>query len=377
MTSGKKLHIIHVTQTLYLGGLETFILEFCKHIDRNMYNVSVLCFNGYDEKHKEYLEAHGVPIYLITKQGRYDFRFFFRAAAFLKEKKVDIMHTHGGCFFYSSIVGKLAGIRSMVYTAHGMPIVSGFQIRIEDMLSCFLTDSIIAVSNEVADDMKSRLKAFTRKIEVIINGIDTDKFRSIADMTAMTERRKVYGLPQQRKIVGSVGRLENVKNYTMLLRAFAKVIQFYGNDAHLVLVGNGSEEENLKKFANELKIGERVSFLGLRYDLPDIYPLFDLFTLSSLTEGTSLSLLEAQSCGVPAIVTEVGGNSSIIKDGVNGFLCASGDHDTMAAKIHQLLNNDAERLKMKISAREKILTEFDMNSMMKKYLQVYHDCLQS
>ena len=369
----RKINVVHVTQYLEIGGLETFIMEFSKRIDKGAFTVSVLCLNGYDDNYRQSLEQCGIAVHLITKRSKYDLSFFFKTGRFLKRSSTDILHAHGGCFLYSTIMGKLGRVKKIIYTAHGMPVVQGLKTRIEEFLACFLTDKIIAVSDEIAYFTKARVKIYNKKIEIITNGIDPRKFCPCSDSKTISESKMFYGLPEKRKIIGSVGRLEGVKNYALLLKAHSELIYRYKNEVHLVLVGDGSKLGELQALARELSIEGNVSFLGMQYDLPRIYPLFDLFALSSLTEGTSISLLEAQSCGIPAVVTDVGGNSNVIADGVNGFLCPSCDHAAMAAKLDHLLRDDAAMKKMKSAARQAVLRGFDMDSMVQKYQRIYRD----
>jgi glycosyltransferase involved in cell wall biosynthesis len=371
MKIDRKINVVHVTQYLEIGGLESFIVEFSKQIDKDAFQVSVLCLNGCNDNYRQSLEQSCIPVHLITKRSKYDLKFFLKAAAFLKENNTDILHSHGGCFLYSTIIGKLGGIKKIIYTAHGMPVTFGLKARIEEFLACLLAHKIIAVSDEIAYSAKARVGVFDKKIETITNGINQHKFSPCSDSKTISQSKLFFGLPENKKIIGSVGRLESVKNYPLLLKALAEVIHSYKNDVHLVLVGEGSKEDELKALAEELSIAGNVSFLGMQYDLPRIYPLFDIFGLSSLTEGTSISLLEAQSCGIPAVVTDVGGNSNVITDGVNGLLCPSGDHAAMASKLDYLLKDDAALLKMKTAARQAVLRGFDMDSMVEKYQSIY------
>ena len=244
MTEDGKLHVVHITQYLEIGGLETFIVEFCRTMDRSAFMTTVLCLNGYDESYRRSLEQCGVAVELITKRHRFDALFLFRAAAFLRRIRADILHIHGGCFFYGSIIGRLAGMKGVIHTVHGMPVTSGVQAEWEEYLSCLLTDRIVAVSDEVALDIKARQRACAGKIEVVINGIDPGKFRPLADPGERAERRRAYGLPADAKIVGSVGRLEKVKNYPLLLRAFAEMSLLRGNECHLALVGRGARRRS-------------------------------------------------------------------------------------------------------------------------------------
>jgi L-malate glycosyltransferase len=370
-----KINLVHITQSLEIGGLENFIIEFSKRLDKAIYNVHVLCFEWCDPIYKNTLASNNVSTDVISRRSKFDLSFFVRAASFLRKNNIDIVHIHGGCFFYATIVAKLAGVKSILYTLHGLPVTSGLQIDVEDTIACLFTDKIIAVSDEVAENFISRRKAFKNKIGIIINGVDTDKFRPDSNIRQSSELCRQLGLPQSKLVVGSVGRHHEVKNYPMLLHAVAELIHQYKKDLQLVLAGDGEEHNNLKRLAEELNISRNVSFLGMRYDLPLIYPLFDVFALSSRTEGTSLSLLEAQSCGVPAVVTNVGGNSNIIHDGVNGFLCKAGDHSAMAEKLNYLLDNDSERARMAHSARNIIVDNFNLDSMIAKYQHVYFKCL--
>lgn len=368
-----KTHVVHITQRLEIGGLESFIVELCRKMDTTGFRSTVLCLNGYDERYKNSLEQIGVPVHLIKKKHRYDALFLLRAASFLKSIQADIVHSHGGCFFYSSLIGKLAGVKQLVYTVHGMPLSSGLQERVEEYLSCAMTDRIIAVSDQIAEDLSSRNPHIANKLEVVINGIDTDRFRPIRDDTLRATGRAGFGLPTTTRIIGTVGRLEKIKNYPLLLRACAELIHNRDTEVHLAVVGSGSEEQTLQQLARELGIAEQVSFLGMQYDLEQIYPLFDVFVLSSLTEGTSLSLLEAQACGIPALVTDVGGNPRIISNGINGYLSPSDDHRTMAALLDRLLSSDALLTEMGNAARARVMERFDLSGMVNTYQQGYHN----
>jgi glycosyltransferase involved in cell wall biosynthesis len=376
MIHERKISLVHVAQYLEIGGLESFIIEFCRKIDRRKFNVAVLCLNGYDEQYKRMLEEINVPLYLITKKSKFDFSFFLKAASLLREHNVDILNAHGGCFFYTAIIGCLARVKGIFFTAHGQPIRAGLQERIEELVSCILSDRIIAVSDEIATDMKKRIVMSSNKIATIINGINTEKFALCSDNSRLNELKNRFNLPLEKIIVGTVGRLESVKNYGMLISAFARLIDL-NKDVHLVFVGSGNEEENLKNRVNDLGLSEHVTFMGMQYDLPLIYPLFKIFVLSSLTEGTSLSLLEAQSCGVPAVVTKVGGNSGVIQHGVNGYLCDLNDTDSMVLMIDKIIDDELNYVKMSEASRENVCRKFSLDIMLQKYIEIYEDVVNT
>lgn len=368
-----KINIVHVTQYLEIGGLESFILELCKTVDKDLFNVTVLCLGGYDESYRESLARCGVAVDLIRKNAKYDWRFFLRASKYLKHRKINIIHAHGGCLLYSAIIGRLSGAKRIIFTGHGMPIASGLKASIEELISLSFTDKIVAVSCQVADYYRKYDPLFKNKIQIIVNGIDQNRYVPCEDGGLISEWKALFKLPFNKRIIGSVGRLERVKNYQLLLKAFSETVHTYNNDAHLVLVGTGSEERDLRSLADRLMIEDRISFLGMQYDLHRIYPLFDVFALSSTTEGTSISLLEAQSCGVPAVVTDVGGNSAIIRDDSNGYLCPSGDYYAIAKRFDHLLNNDEVLSDMKRASRRTIVEKFTIQSMVEEYQRLYMD----
>jgi glycosyltransferase involved in cell wall biosynthesis len=375
MNHDKKMHVVHVTQFLEIGGLESFIVEFCRNADKNRLKVSVLCLNGCDDAYRSMLEERDVQVYLLKKNSKYDIGFFFRVSTFLKSKQVDILHAHGGCFFYTAVIGLMARVKGVMYTAHGLPVRSGLQEHIEEYVSAAISKKIIAVSDEVAADLKGRLKNLSGRVEVIINGVDTNKFSNTIDPSLVDTLKDKYGLPKHKKIIGTVGRIETVKNYPMLIKAFHELITEYTCNAHLVFVGSGCQESELKVLVEHFGINEHVSFLGMQYDLPLIYPLFDLFSLSSITEGTSLSLLEAQSCGIPAVVTDVGGNPLVVQHGVNGYLCPLDDYKFMAKMLADILSDDTLHINMENEASRLIRDKFSLNGMLDKYYGIYESIL--
>lgn len=363
--------VIHITQHLEIGGLESLVVDLCRSLDSGTFSSHVLCLNGYDERYRSRLEADGTKVHLITKRHVRDYLFLLRAARLVRDLQADIIHVHSGCFLYGALIGRLAGTGRLFYTAHGMPLNTGLKARTEELLACAMTDHIIAVSDQIAADLRSRNLFASKKITVIINGVDTARYAPYDGEYKRTIGRKQYGLPLDRKIIGSVGRLETIKNYSLLLQACA--LLFHGGcpDFQLVLAGNGSLEEELKQEAKELGIAEQVTFLGMQYNLEKLYPLFDLFALSSLTEGTSLALLEAQSCGLPAVATDVGGNSRIIHHGLNGLLCPSGNKIALADCLERLLRNEQQRFVMGKQARTQILQRFSLNRMAAAYRELY------
>jgi len=370
MADDRLIHVLHVTEDLGIGGLQSFIVELCRKADSSRFRMSVLCLIEYDPHYREMLGACGVHVYLISKRGKFDLAFFFRVASLLRTQQVNILHAHGGCFFYAAIFRLLAGIPSLIFTAHGMPILHGLQQRCEEFVSCLVARRLVAVSLEIAEDFTSRLAFFTKKVIVILNGVDTGRFTRTCKRDEIVAARKRFGIPPERPLVGSVGRLEQEKNYSLLISSVADLAT-RGVDVHLALVGQGTLEWELREHAESLGIADRVSFLGMQYDLPLIYRMLDLFVLSSFTEGTSLSLLEAQSCGIPAVVTNVGGNPEIVADGKNGLLFSSGDQQALTLALERLFRDRRRLETMGAEAARLVAERFSMEAIVGDYQSLY------
>lgn len=369
----RKINILYVTQYIEIGGLETVIVEMSKAIDKNTFSVEILCLNGFDERYVEDLRPFNINISVIRKKSRADtFRFIRNVCRYVKKNEIDVIHAHGGCLFYSALFSSVSRPKKLIYTAHGMPLYNSARSILEDNIAALFCDDIVAVSDEIHANLSGRMPLSKKKIKTILNGIDTKRFQPFQDSSLRVTMSTRYRLPKDRFIVGSVGRLEAVKNYPMLCRAFAKVNEDPGKrQPHLVLVGEGSQRMELENLANSLGISRHVSFLGMQYRVHEILPLLDAFVLPSYTEGTSISLLEAQACGVPAVVTDVGGNGSVIRHGENGFLCGVNDDEMMADALRQLRDESSLMHRMQIAARRRVMEGFDLYAMVRCYEELY------
>jgi len=366
-----KINVLHITQYIEIGGLETLIVEICKKMDKSRFKVNILCLGGYDSNYCGELQRSGVEIDVIRKQGMFDLNFFFKVIRFIADKKIDVIHAHGGCFLYASIFAFFANVKKYIFTAHGMPLSNSFKSILEDRIAALGCRNIVAVSDEIKSTLARRLPCSRSKISVVFNGIDSNRFRPYASEAQRQTMGIRYGLPLNAFLIGSVGRLEPVKNYSMLLRAFSCLPFCPEKQPHLVLVGEGSCRNELQRLAIELRIMERVIFLGMQYQVHEILPLLNVFVLTSITEGTSISLLEAQACSIPAVVTDVGGNRFVVKGGENGFLCKVNDYEGLAASLLKLQREPELVQIMGKVARGRVRREFDLTSMTRRYEVLY------
>ncbi len=233
-----------------------------------------------------------------------------------------ILH-HIGPLLHGGVAARLAGVPRIVHIEHDAWHYADPKHRwIAKACDWLVRPSRVAVSDDIADRVREFLPS--SRFSVIAPGIDTARFVP-ADKAAARAR---LGVPAEARVVGTVGRMVEVKGHSVLLDAVAKM----SGGEHCVLVGDGPDRAALEAQTGRLGIADRVHFLGLRSDAEAVVPAFDLFCLPSFAEGLPRALLEAQACGVPVVASNVGGVARAIAPG--GRLVAPRDAMALAAAIH-------------------------------------------
>jgi glycosyltransferase involved in cell wall biosynthesis len=210
-----------------------------------------------------------------------------------------------------------------------------------------------------------------RKISTIQNGVDTELTRPV-DSSKKPTIRQMLGLPTTGFILGAVGRIVPVKNYSLMFGAFSRLAAMT-NDTYLVIVGDGEQSIDLKHLVRQLGLSERIFLVGEKTNTLEWYQAFDCFVLSSISEGTSMALLEAGACGLPAVVTDVGGNVDIVENQVNGLIIDSGNLDGMYQALHRIYTNRFLADQMGRAARLNIQKYYSLSSSVKAHLHIYQN----
>lgn len=267
----------------------------------------------------------------------------------LRRENVELVHV----FFNDAAIlvplfAKLAGCR-VVVSRRDMGFWYTRPVLMLLRLANRFVDSVIANSKAVADKVKVCEWLWRTKVAVIYNGYEMHRLTQPADV----HFRDRLGISRNDPIVGIVANLKVVKRHTDLLRAFAKVHQ-QRVDAHLVLIGKGPLEQQLRELTAKLGLEQRVHFVGSMDNVIPIVKHFQVGVLCSESEGFSNALIEYMACGVPPVCTRVGGNSELIVDGENGFLVEVGDAPTLATRITMLLKDRSLAQSLGSRARETV-----------------------
>jgi glycosyltransferase involved in cell wall biosynthesis len=302
------LRVLHVIQNLNYGGMERMIADLVRHADPSIEShVLVLQYRGrFAEDMSDTAVVHQSPP--MTRWSMLRPRTLERA---IRGIAPDVVHSHSGVWFKASLAARMAGVSRVIHTEHGRPLFDRWHVRWLDGLAAARTDVAVAVSASVAKMLEAGIVRGRCAIEQISNGVDTERF---SGRGRGVQLRAVLGVRDDVTVIGSIGRLEHIKGYDVMIDAFAALLRdsHECNNAMLVIAGDGSERPALEARIARYGLSDRVRLLGWRDDVEDLLSAFDCFTMSSRSEGTSISLLEAMSAGLCPIVTDVGGNRDVL-----------------------------------------------------------------
>lgn len=322
--------VIQVVQHLVPGGIETMALELKKSMPADTHML-IVSLEG--KKHNmvnawRRLQPIASDIICMEKKPGIDIRLILRLVKLFRHSEIAAIHTHHiGPLLYAGVAARIAGVNRLVHTEHDAWHLEDKKRRCVQRLCLALTKpKIIADSATVAKVMQFHLDS--KKIEVIRNGIDVRSFQP----GERHQARKNLGLRQDLVYVGSSGRLELVKGHTNLIHALVKL----PDSVHLALAGTGSQMQSLHEQAKTLGVSERVHFLGHINDMPNFYQALDVFCLPSLHEGMPLAPLEAQACGIPAVISDTGGSSEALCRESGQLVPPGNSHELAEALIRAL-----------------------------------------
>jgi glycosyltransferase involved in cell wall biosynthesis len=368
-----RLRVAFVIPGLHYGGMERILHDLARALDARGFEVHIVVVEGFGrfaEGLAEVASLHRAPA-----MSRLSLIYPGDLASILRKIAPDVVHSHAGVWFKSARAARMAGVKVIVHTEHGRRVPDLWSDRLIDNLASRTTDSIVAVSEALAKVIRKRVVHDPSRVRVIINGVDVDRLRPSADVPAL---RRSLNLPVGTPIIGSVGRLESVKNYRLALTAFANLGDDLGGGPApmLVLVGDGSERGMLEELARSLGVAARVKFLGFRDEVERLFGAFDLYTLTSRSEGTSVSLLEGMSCGVCPVVTDVGGNRAVLGPDLASLLVPDNDAAVLTGLWRRLLLDPDLRQEMGQRARARVAAEFSLDRMVANHVQLYAELLE-
>ena len=363
----KKPSVVHLITSLKMGGAESLLVDFLAHCSRQRYDITVLYF--YPGPHVERLQVLGIPTMQIAGNYLlYDPVFFIRLFKAVRQLKPDYIHTWlWSANIAGRIVGKLLGI-PVLNSLHNNIDQDGWVRRLFDRSTQWMATDLIAVSDGVARSFLEFYRSPKQGLSVIKNGINAVDVQEKG--LANPIKRAELGIAEDAFVIGSVGRFVPLKNYSLLIKAFALIHQQYSH-THLVLVGSGPQEELLRSLVDAYNLRKAVTFI-IGQSAYGYYPLFDCFVLSSFKEGISMALLEAMSFSLPCISTHGTLVHDVIIPDYNGILVPSGNTEALAGAFKTLINTPENRYALGKNAFKTVHSQFCLATMVESYEAIYY-----
>jgi glycosyltransferase involved in cell wall biosynthesis len=363
-----KLKILHITFNMGIGGTEQVINQLVTGMADMEVHSEILCIDGHIGAIGVRLQKSGVPVHVIQRSTGFSMALVSSIRGNIRRGQFDIVHCHQYTPYFYGFLASIGTQAKVVLTEHGRfhPDRYRYKALIINPLMSLMTPAIVAISRSTRKSLARYEFIPPWKIQVIYNGINglENSLEGVADV------RKELCIPSDAFVVGTVSRLDPVKNQPMMVRAFKRLLSKNSN-AWLLLVGDGPDRKMLELLVNELGLSERVIFTGFINEPVNYLAAMNLFLLSSYTEGTSMTLLEAMSLGIPAVVTDVGGNPEVVKDGVTGYLVPSNDDEMFANAIIRLGSDPSLAQKFSENSKKKFSQCFSVKTMTENYFKLY------
>lgn len=365
------INVLHVTFNMAIGGTEQVINQLVRNSRSSKVKHEIACIDSFIGEIGQSLEDDGLPVFCLNRQPGFDLALVKSLRTRIRQGRFDIVHCHQYTPYVYGWLASFGTGAKVVFTEHGrfFPDRYRYKALLINPLMALLTPAIVAISKATREAL-SRYEFIPKtRIQVVYNGIDPLE----RDEAQVEKIRSELGIPENAPVLGTVSRLDQVKNQKLMIDAFATLLETHPS-AVLLMVGDGPERLALENRVAALNIAESVRFTGFINKPAQYLALMDVFLLSSFTEGTSMTLLEAMSLGIPAVATHVGGNPEIVVDGQTGFLTENNNQEAFLSAMLQLLENpdlwqDCSRM-----SRERFQDRYSINQMTSQYLAIYHQC---
>jgi len=365
----KKKNILYIRDSGGIFGAEQVILTSVKGLNKELFNVTLLCMEGGNGNSVAFAERASqffIHVETLPVRGKIDLAALIEMRRILKERKIDIIHSHD---YKSNLYALFASIGlpvRRVLTAHGSTrdtMLKRFYLFVDQSIVYRFFDRIIAVSEDLYQ--KIVRKGINKdRLAIIQNGLDPTLRRNNHTMQVPLD------IPRNTRVYAVIGRLFPDKGHKYFLEAFTEVHRRYP-DTFGLIVGEGPSHDEIKQQVTDCRLDRSVSMCGVRYDMDNVYEHVDYLVIPSLTEGLPYVLLEAMALGIPVVATTVGDIPKLIDDGRTGYLVAPGEVDQLAEKMSLFMEDPVVAEQMAKRAKEIVDNEYSSQRMVQQIEQLY------
>lgn len=366
------LNVLFMITSMPVGGAETLLVNLVRGMDPARFSPHIACLKEQGPLGEEL--AAEIPVFENLINGKFDIAVLGRLTQIIKESKIDAVITVGAGdkMFWGRLAAKRCRVPVILSALHSTGWPDGVG-RLNRALTP-ITDSFIAVAREHGRFLIDFEKFPEKKVAVIPNGIDTQRFRK--SIPARVQLRKELNIPLESPVCGIVAALRPEKNHLLFLRA-AALLNKQHPQSHFMIVGDGPERQKLESAVDDLEITDRVHFLGSRSDVPELLSAMDIFTLTSHNEASPVSILEAMSTEMPVVATDVGSISETVGHGVTGYLTRPGSAEMTFEYWDQLISNQKKMGEFGRTGRKVVIENSSLEVMIQGYEELIERIYQS
>lgn len=375
VTTNQPPLILHVIHHLYMGGMENGLVNLINNLPASKYRHAIACIEDYSD-FRNRIARPDVEVIALHRSRISIWNLRREIFRLCRQLKPAIVHTRNQSGLDALLPARLAGVAHCVHGEHGWDVDNldgtNWKPALLRRLHAPLVERYITVSQDLQRYLITRIGIRASRIAQIYNGVDTERFHPAA------QNRRTWLPPDFRHdsllLIGSVGRIQPVKDQATLLQAFSLLVTqqpALRQKLRLVIVGDGPLLSELKSLAQTLNIADLTWFPGALDNVPEVLRALDVFVLPSLNEGISNTILEALASGVPVVATAVGGNVELVEDGVCGRCFTPRDSATLSRLLLEYANDAPLRAAHSSAARQHALNQFSLASMLARYETVY------
>jgi glycosyltransferase involved in cell wall biosynthesis len=352
---------------LSMGGKEMLVLNLSRELAARGHDVTVLSMSEGGELRGSF---GAIPVLDVTRHDDGSpMGLFMRLTRVLRGLSLDVVHTHNAApLLYGAAAARAAGVRCVVHTRHSAkPYGTQLGLTASRVAARMLT-AFVSVSDVTGDVANARERPPAKIAHVVPNGVPLGVFGATPERRARI--RAELGIPADALVVGSVGRLANEKDFPFLVRSMAPLVD---HGTRLVIVGEGDDRSRIEQAIRDHVPRDRRAFVhltGVRKDVPDLLASFDVFALSSWTEGLPLVILEAMATGLPIVATSVGGIPNVVLP-TFGRLVSHADDAAMRHALDELVHSKALRVSLGEAAHREAHARYSLASMTSAYERLY------
>ena len=368
-----KIRILYTLNEARMAGTERHVLYLLKNLNRELFDPHVVCFSEgplIEMLRKQQIDARSLP-----RKRFLDFPVAKRLFDLIKETKIALVHSH--CGHFSFWVAKIAGVRHLIETRHGLYFNYDELDHIRPMAywlnkaKASFVNLTLTVNTFDRQLLIEKFNIPERKIEAVMNGVDLEDIKNAVSSSRVLDELKIRkGAP----VVGTVARLTEQKG----LRYFVESIPLIRTkfpDTQFVIVGDGELRSELVREAEKHQVLTNIIFTGYRENAISIMSIFDVFVLPSLWEGTAYTILEAMALKLPVVATAVFGNREVVVHGETGNLIEPRNSAQIAHAVIKLLSDKQRAKIMGENGFKRIERLFSAKEMTRKIEQIYLELL--